>query len=226
MRSIFAAALVCALFLSNGKAADPLQSVFARMDASAASFHSMSAKLKKVTFTAVLNESSAETGTILIRRPNANNLKMLIQFTDPDAKSVSYANRKWQIYYPKIATVQEYDFGKQSSLVDQALLLGFGTPSTELKKAYTISYVGEDTVSGKDASHIELVPKSAEAREHFTKVGIWIGEAGHPVQQKVFQPSKDYYLVTYTDIKVNPDLTDDNLKLRLPKGVKKEYPQR
>lgn len=207
-------------------AAESLESVLARMDKSAAEFHSLSAKLNKVTFTAVLNESSTESGTIIVRRPKVRDLRMLINFTAPDEKTVFYANKKWQIYYPKILTVQEYDFGKQSALVDQALLLGFGTNSKDLEKGYDLKYLGEDTVNGSKASKLELVPKSSEAREHFTKVELWISERGHPLQQKVYQPSKDYYQVTYSAIELNPKLDDDSLKLKLPKGVKKEYPQR
>jgi outer membrane lipoprotein-sorting protein len=228
--SVLAAALaVCNLAAAPAPAAQDsptLASGLARMDRSAAEFKSLSAKLKKTTFTAVLNESSTEGGAILVRRPSAKDLRMLIDFTEPDPKTVAYANKKWQIYYPKINTVQEYDFGKQSALVDQALLLGFGTSSADLKKGYSLKYLGEDMVNGSKTSHLELEPKSAEAREHFTRVELWIGEAGNPVQQKVVQPSKDYYLVTYSDIQMNPRLDVESLKLHLPKGVKKEYPQR
>jgi outer membrane lipoprotein-sorting protein len=228
--SVFAATLaVCGLVVVPARrvqAAETLDSVLARMDQSAAQFKSLSGKLKKTTFTAVLNESSSESGTILVRRPNAKDLRMLIDFAEPDPKTVAYANKKWQIYYPKINTVQEYDFGKQSALVDQALLLGFGTASADLKRGYTLKYLGEDTVNGNKTSHLELDPNSPEAREHFTRVELWIADTGNPVQQKVVQPSKDYYLVTYSDIQLNPKLDDESLKLHLPKGVKKEYPQR
>jgi outer membrane lipoprotein-sorting protein len=211
--------------LSSVLAAD-LESVLARMDASAREFRSLSAKLKKTTFTSVLNESSVEEGTILVRRPSLKDLRMLIDFKEPDVKSVAYANKKWQIYYPKINTVQEYDFGKQGALVDQALLLGFGTAVADLRNGYTLKYLGEDAVDGHKTARLELIPKAPEAREHFTRVELWIAEAGHPVQQKVVQPSKDYFLVTYSDMKLNPNLDVESLKLKLPKGVKKEYPQR
>lgn len=220
-------AVVCSLgLLTTSFAAENLDTVLTRMDASAAQFRSLSAKLKKTTFTAVLNESSSESGAIVVRRNSAKDLRLLINFSDPDPKGVAYANKKWQIFYPKINTVQEYDFGKQGALVDQALLLGFGTASVDLKRGYELKYLGEDTIDGKKASRLELVPRAPEAREHFTKVELWISEAGHPVQQKVVQPSKDYYLVAYSDIHLNPKLDDESLKLRLPKGVKKEYPQR
>ena len=34
-----------------------------------------------------------------------------------------------QIYYPKSNTVEEYDLGKERAMIDQFLLLGFGSSS-------------------------------------------------------------------------------------------------
>jgi outer membrane lipoprotein-sorting protein len=33
-------------------------------------------------------------------------------------------------------------------------------------------------------------------------------------------------LMTYSDMKINPDLPDTALKLHVPKNVKREYPQK
>ncbi|MBX5494667.1 MAG: outer membrane lipoprotein carrier protein LolA [Bryobacteraceae bacterium] len=223
---LIAPALVCAFSLTGFTATNGIDAVLARMDQSAAKFNALSANLRRVSFTAVLNETTSESGTILIRRPKPRDVQMLVEIREPDQKSVSYMNRKWQIFYPKINTVQEYDLGKQGALIDQALLLGFGTSTPELLRHYDVKYVGEDVVEGTPASRLELVPKSKEALRHIARVELWISEQGHPVQQKIYQPSKDYYLITYSDIKLNPNVTADSVKLKLPKNVKKEYPQR
>ncbi|HBY59413.1 MAG TPA: hypothetical protein DEH78_06295 [Solibacterales bacterium] len=207
-------------------AAETIESVMGRMDQSAKGFRGLSAQLKRVSFTAVLNESTTETGTILLSRPKPKDMRMRVEIAQPDQRSVFYANRKMQVYYPKINTVQEYDLGKQGGLVDQALLLGFGTNSSDLLRSYGIKVVGDEAVDGEKTTRVELTPKSADAKEHITKVELWIGEAGHPLRQKIWLPSRDYYLVSYTAIKVNPTIGEGDLPLRLPKGVKKEYPQR
>jgi len=72
-----------------------------------------------------------------------------------------------------------------------------------------------------------LSPTTAGRREKLQKLELWIDDSGaYPVQQKFIQPSGDYYLFTYTDVKVNPPLKDEGFKLKLPKGVKREYPQK
>ena len=120
-------------------------------------------------------------------------------------------------------TVQEYNLGKQSNMVEQFLMLGFGTTGKDLKANYDVKLLGQEAVGGRPAYHLLLVPKSASVKEQFDKFEVWMDESGsHPVQQKVYQPSGDYYLMTYTDIKVNPALNDAALMMKLPKGVKRE----
>jgi outer membrane lipoprotein-sorting protein len=208
-------------------AAGNLESVLARMDQAAPSFRGMTAGLRKVAFTAVVNDTNEEFGTIALLRPKPKDLRMLVQFTKPDARSVAFAGRKLQIFYPKINTVQEYDLGKQASLVDQFLLLGFGTTGSDLKLGYSIQFLGEETLNSQKTFHLELTPKSSDVLKHVRKIEIWIADSNaQPLQQKVWQNSRDYTLINYSDVKLLPGLKDDAVQLKLPAGVKKEYPQK
>lgn len=208
-------------------AAQNLESALALLDRSSSGFRGMVAQVKKISHTHVIQDDSEESGRITLFRQGPKDLRMLVEFQQPDPRAVAFANRKVQIYYPKISTVQEYDLGKQGALVDQFLLLGFGTPGQELRKRYDVKYAGADSAAGVKTQRLELVPKSQEARQHVRLIEMWISDAdGIPVQQKVHQPSKDYVLITYTAVQLNPQLTADSVKLKLPKGVKKEYPQK
>jgi outer membrane lipoprotein-sorting protein len=80
-------------------------------------------------------------------------------------------------------------------------------------------------VNGEKATRLKLVPKSAKILEQIKNVELWIPlNAGHPVQQKVIQPGGDYYLFTYSDLKLNPGLPPDAFRLKLPADVHKEFP--
>jgi outer membrane lipoprotein-sorting protein len=220
------AAFAICLFCASLIPAQSLDSTLQRMDKSAAGFRGLTARIKKNSHTHVINDDSIESGNITLLRPKPKDLRMLVEFSEPQVRAVAYENRKVQIFYPKINTVQEYDLGKQSSLIDQFLLLGFGTSGGELTRNYDIKYGEAETVAGTKAERLELTPKSAEARQHVRRIDIWVGPDGVPVQQKVYQPSKDYVQITYTDIKVNPALPPTAARLQLPKGVKKETPQK
>ena len=83
---------------------------------------------------------------------------------------MAFGGKKAELFYPKINTVQEYDLGKQSGMVEQFLLLGFGTTGKELAANYGVKLVGEETVGGQKAYHLELKPKTSTMREKLTKL--------------------------------------------------------
>ena len=227
MRLVSRAVIQLVLTAALAAAAGDQQAILARMDQAAASFQSMSAQVTKITHTAVINDDSKESGVIRLKRSGARDIRMLVEISAPEAKSYALRGRKAEIYYPKIQTVQEYDLGKHSQLMDQFLLLGFGTPSQSLRKNYSVKVLNEEVVAGVKASRLELVPKSEKAREYLAKAELWVSHAdGRTVQQKFHEPSGDYRLVTYTSIQWNPPLGDSALALALPISVKREYPQR
>jgi outer membrane lipoprotein-sorting protein len=221
-------ALVLSVFgLSASSFAEPLERVLGKMDANSVQFRSMTGDIKKTTHTKIINDSSDETGEIFVKKFGPKSLRMLIQIAEPDPKSYSFAERKAEIYFPKMKTVQIYDLGKHSQLLDQFLLLGFGTSGKELTESYNVKATGEETVGGQKATRLELIPKSASVREHLSKAELWVdtGDA-RIVQQKFYEPSGDYRLVTFSDVKWNAELPDSAVRLSLPKDTKREYPQK
>jgi outer membrane lipoprotein-sorting protein len=203
-------------------AADTLQDVLARMNQQAAEFRQVTAKLKKTSYTAILNDTSVESGAIWMRRAGRG-IEMRGEVTGSDARSFGFRDTRGEIYYPNMNTVQIYDLGKAKSLVDQFMLLGFGSSGRDIERNYTVKLAGVETIGGRKTDRLELVPKSAEARQQVTRVDLWIPEdAGYPVQQKFYQPGGNYYLVVYSDIKVNPGLPDSDFRLKVPANAKKD----
>jgi outer membrane lipoprotein-sorting protein len=194
------------------------------MDAASASFRSMSSKLVRTQHTAILNDSTKEVGTIKMLRVKPNDLRVLTELVEPDPKAFTLHDRKAEIYYPKSARIEEYDLGKHKGLLEQFLLLGFGSSSKELAKAYSIKLLAGETVGGQSAAHLELIPKSGQVKEHIVKVDLWINGNGYPVRQKFTEPSGNYQMADYTDLKINPGLTIDDVTLKVPKNVKREFP--
>ena len=94
-----------------------LKEVLARMDAAAVSFRGVTAQVRKVSLTAVIKDEAVETGGMSMARLGSKELRVKIDFTEPDPRSVALSGRKAEIYYPKINTVHEYDLGKQRGLV-------------------------------------------------------------------------------------------------------------
>jgi len=203
-----------------------LDALLDRIDRAGAGLRTMTAHVSRISHTAVINEDNVDSGTILLKRQRPRDLRMLINITEPDAKTVAFQGSKLEIYYPKIQTVQEFDVGKSRALLEEFFLVGFGTSRAELQASYVVRLLGEETVVGQNTQRLELIPKSKEVLQHLLKLELWVSGAGYPIQQKFGLPGGDYQLATYSDVKINTDLPDADLKLHLPKSVKREYPQK
>jgi len=203
-----------------------LEEVLARMDRAAGSFQAFSADLQSVAHTAVINEDDTDSGAILLKRTK-HGMDMLVEFTAPNKKSIALRDRKIEIYYPNQQVIQEYDISRYRALLDQFMLIGFGTSGRELAEAYNMNVLGAETVAGQQTTGLELVPKSGEVLKNLKKMELWISDARtYPVRQKFYLTAGDYKLVTYTNVKMNPPLSDADLRLKVPKDTKREFPQK
>ncbi len=204
-----------------------MDSVLARMDKAANNFQGMTSNIQMISHTAIIKESTEESGTIALRGTKTKTVNALINFVKPDTKSIAFRNKKVQIYLPKINTVQEYDMGKFDSLLTQGLLIGFATPAKEIRKNYQIKLLGEESVAGQACTKLELTPTQQTIQQHLSRLELWISNTtGLPVQEKLHQQSGDYTQIIYSDMKLVPGLTDQQVQLKLPADVKKEYPQK
>lgn len=186
----------------------------------------MSADLTMTTHTAILNDNTVESGDLKMQRTKGDT-RALIDFTDDqDRHTIAFVDKTVQMYFPNLKLVQVYKLGKKTNLLDEYLLLGFGTSGKELAKGYDIKMVGSETIEGRATTKLELVPKSASVREQITKVEMWLPlDSGYPVQQKFEHPSGNYRLITYRNFKLNPSFGPGMLKLTPPPSVRTEYPQ-
>lgn len=214
------AAVLAALFLTGvpAPAADTLDAVFARLDKAAATFKSLTADIQRKRHYEVINKDDLDEGTIKVKRSKPGDTRILIDFVRPDPQMIFLGGGKGQVYSPKANEVQEGQLGKYKNTVNQFLLLGFGSSSAELKRAYDVKFGGPETVNGVAATRIVLTPTDKEVTKYVKKCELWVPENGIPIQQKFDQGGGDYQTSTYSKMVLNPNLPD--LKLDLPKGVK------
>src|ERR1039457_7262645 len=127
---------------------------------------------------------------------------MRIELTQPDPRTILRDGDNFYIYNPKIRRVEEYNLGKKKSVLDQFLLLGFGTSGTSLKQSYTIVLQGEVTLDNRKVILLELSPTTDEVRRQLSKIQLWLDESTWlPVQQQFFETgSGDYFIIHYKNI--------------------------
>jgi outer membrane lipoprotein-sorting protein len=226
---LFALAAVCCLtgecltLHAQASGRWTIEGVLGMMDKSAQDFHTLTADLEHTKYTAVVKDTSTETGHIFVRRDE----KMRIEITKPDPRTILRTGDSLFVFNPKINRVEEFDLGKNRAMVDQYVLLGFGTKGDNIRKSYLVSIVGEEDFDNKKTVVLELTPKSEQIRNQISKIQMWVDEASWlPVQQKFFEAgSGDYFLFHYTNEMKNLKVGDGPFKQDWPKGVTRVKPR-
>jgi outer membrane lipoprotein-sorting protein len=206
--------------IGAGPADPPLDAVLARLDQAAINFKGLTADIRKMSHTDVVNVDDVDSGTIMVKRVKPHDTRIRVDLTHPRRQTVTVGGGKVQVFYPQTNEAQEVDLGKNRGMVDQFMLLGFGSNSGELRNAYTVTVGGADSINGERTTRIMLVPKDPEILARVKKCELWISDKGWTVQQKFHTGGGDYVLSTYSGMKFNPIIADKDLKLELPKGMK------
>jgi len=197
-----------------------LSEVLSRMDETSRRLRTLSADLEYTKVTVVVDDKSTERGQLFYTKGKLP--EVLIDFKTPDPKTILIKKNKAEIYLPKINQIQEYDLEQHSELVQQFLLLGFGTETSELEKSYVLKLVGEEDINGDTTAVLELTPRNQNVGAQLAKVQLWINEeTGLPVQQKFFEPGGDYLVTRYTAVKMNSRLPPSTFEIHAAKGAKR-----
>jgi outer membrane lipoprotein-sorting protein len=200
-----------------------VDSVLGMMDKSAQDFHTLTADIEHIKYTDVVKDTSSETGRLFVRRDQ----KMRIEFTQPDRRTILRNGDSLYVFTPKINRVEEYDLGKNREMVDQYVLLGFGTKSENVRKSYLVNLLEDTEFDHKKTVLLELTPKSEQVRKQIAKIQMWIDESSWlPIQQKFFESgSNDYLIFHYTNVMKNLKIGDSQFKQDWPKGVSRTKPR-
>ncbi len=193
------------------------------MDKSASDFRSLTADIEYTKYTAVVKDTSTETGQIFVRRDQ----KMRIEITKPDPRTILRTGDSLFLYTPKIKRVEEYDLGKNRAMLDQYVLLGFGSKSQNILKSYDVVLTGEEDLDHRKTFLLELTPKSEEIRRQITKIQMWIDPSSWlPLQQKFFEAGAgDYFLSRYSNMMKNLKISDSKFKQDWPKDATRVRPR-
>jgi outer membrane lipoprotein-sorting protein len=199
-------------------------SVLGMMDAAARDFHSLTASIEHIKYTDVVKDTFTESGQMWLQKKDE---RMRIEFSKPDVRTILRAGDSLFIFNPKINRVEEYNLGKNRALVDQYVLLGFGSRSESIKRSYLVAFYGEQDLDGKKTVQLELTPRSDEIRAQISKVQIWVEESSWlPVQQKFFEAgSADYLIFHYSDVRKNLKIDESRFRADWPKNATKIKPR-
>ncbi len=180
-----------------------LDGVLAAMDASSAKFRSAEADFQWDFYERVVKSTSSQTGTIYFER-EGHGTEMGAKIVQPAPKVLNYKGGMLQVFDPNADTLIRIAAKNNQGQYESFLTLGFGGSGSELKKQWTVSDQGMETVDGVSCAKLDLVSMDPNVKAMFTHVTIWVDLTRDVLlKQMFFTPSDDVRTAYYRKIKYN-----------------------
>jgi len=209
-----------ALFPRKGKLPPDLSVVLSRMNDAAKRLKTLSADLEYTKVTVLVNDKSTEEGRLFFRKGKTPEIR--IEMQKSESKVILLKKNKAEIYLPKINQLQEFNLEQKSGLVEEFLLLGFGSETGDLRKSYRLNYLKEEDLDGDTTAVLELTPRKESVASQLTKIQMWVSEESWlPAQQQFFEPGGDYSIARYKAVKVNLRIPSSTFEIHPADGAKR-----
>jgi outer membrane lipoprotein-sorting protein len=221
------AVLLCAVQWSLAQANRPadLQTALNLMDRTAATLRTVETDFTWDDYQRVVNDHDYEKGMMYFSR-SGKDVEMSAEIKQPAPKFVLFKGGTVRIYEPRIDQVTLYNVGKNKADFEAFLVLGFGGAGRDLARNFEVRYAGSEPVAGVTTYKLELIPKTASARNTFPLITLWIdADRGIAVQQRFDEGAGNYRLAQYSNIRLNQKLPDGVFTLKTTGKTKTVKPQ-
>lgn len=200
-------------------AADDLDTLLTKMDRSSAAFKSAQADFDQDLFMKVTGDTDNQKGRIYFRRTDKG-MDVAVEIHGEGARKIVFKDGRARMYQPGIDQITEYESGRNKTDIEAFVSLGFGGKGHELLKSYEVRLAGWETIDHARVARLELVPKSQRMLGMFSRIVLWVDpERDVLIRQQLFEPSQDFRLARYSNIRVNSKLPDDAFSLPHAKFV-------
>lgn len=199
-----------------------LKQVLAQMDAASVHFHEAYAHFNADLYTAIVEQHEAQIGQIAIRR-HGKSVEMGTLITSQGGlktdRQLLFKDGRFYYYEPNLKQETIYPASKS---YEGFLSLGFGGSGEQLCEHWQVSLEGFEKIDGVEVARLNLVPKSAEVRNNFSHILLWIDpQRALAYKQKIFMPSGDTRTVVFTEMRYNQSAPSSMFTIHTAPGTKK-----
>jgi len=196
-----------------------LEEILTAIDQRGATLKSMSSSIHQKKWTDILGEfDQGESGRFDFLK-DGEKIYLRRDIVKPQKNSLIIRDGEVLFYQPKIKQLQRYDLGQRADHAE-FLLLGFSSNKEALEEAYEIRLGEKEVVGGRETYLLELTPKSKQVSAYFSQIVLWIDvELWVPIQQKLVEHTRDYLLIRFDDIQLNPKIGKSRFDLKIGDDV-------
>src|SRR6476469_4393873 len=206
-------------------ASGELATVLAKMNQSSKGFKSAQGDFEFQSYQKLTDDTDTQNGRIYFRK-TGKGVDAAFDITGSAPKQVVYKDGKLQVFEKKINQVTERNVGKNKSDVEAFLSLGFGASGDELQRDYAVKMDDWEMVDGVKTARLDLTPKKEKVRQTYNRIVLWIDpDRDVLLKQQFFEPSGDYRVAHYTNMKLNEKIKDAVFRLETNRNTKVVKPQ-
>ncbi len=211
-----ATVFILAIF-SQPSTANDIESRLSKLDVITADIRDVTADFQEKVFTAMLKKPLSSQGKVFVKgkRTHWKTIK-------PTAVSLLTGDDHIAIYYPSRNTVEMY-------ALDQHLRSLAISPLPKLAMLRRNFTIEPDTRSAEPSPAnvllLRLTPKNDSVREYIEEIFVRVDESiGLANQVEMIDADGDRTVITFTNIRTNVGITDEQVELHVPKNVTTVYP--
>ena len=204
---------------ANAQGAGLVSSIFNKMERNRRDLRTLRAGISMEKYNAQIGDSDKRSGTVIYMPGSGRNSFVRVDWRSPVQEILAVADGKYTLYSPRRKTAWEGNANSKNSKVSGVLGFGLDASSAQLKSAYDVQDVYNETLwGGVAATHMKLIPK---AGANFKYSEIWVDSTGMPVQTKVVEKNGDATTVRLMDIQRNANVSKNDFKIDLGSDVKR-----
>jgi outer membrane lipoprotein-sorting protein len=155
-------------------------------------------------------------GLVKFKRPD----RIHWNYLKPEPMEVALDRESIWVYTPGHSQAEQYSWarGKRLAQYLDPMTAVFQKTFGQLEEAYAIAYEGLET---DHTHHFRLLPKEEKVQKFLSRIELWIDKAsGAILRLKMVESNGDQLNIDFKDLQINPSLTDDDLRVRIPPSVR------
>jgi len=177
---------------------------------------SLAARFFQKNETSLAREPLLSSGSVKFKRPH----RIHWTYGEPERMEVALDEKYIWFYNPGRFQAEQYSLARGKGMAQylEPLASVFQKTFAHLAKEYAISYERLET---DNTYHFRLRPKSKKIPQVISRLDLWIDKtSGAILRCKILAPNGDQLSLEFKNLQINPPLTDDDLKIKIPPSVR------
>jgi len=186
------------------------------IDAQQRKIETFSAHFTQKKETLIVKKPLFSSGVVKFKRPD----HIYWNYTKPESMEMEVSGKGVWIYYPDSLQAEKYNLGRNHRMAQflEPLLAIFQKTFGQLSAGYGMVYEGMDT---ERLHHFRLQPKDEKVQKFLSRVDLRIDKtSGAIIRFIMIEANGDRLSLEFKNLQINPPLTDDDLKIKIPPSVK------